>query len=89
MGVKGVINVGFFWGVEGQKNVIILFKSLLFSSMMSFIAPIINLTSFSERKNKVTNGRTDGQTKGVTMSLLELLMAAKNNQIIRNGLATP
>ena len=32
-----------------------------------------------ERTDRRTNGRTDERTNGVTMSLLELLIAAKNH----------
>ena len=33
-----------------------------------------------KRTNERTDEQTDGQTNGVTWSLLELLIAAKNNQ---------
>ena len=81
MGVKGG---HYSLGAGDKKNVFILFKSLLFSSMMSFIAPIINLTSFYSlnKKEKIrlqTDGRRDGRINRVTTSLLELLIAAKNS----------
>ena len=52
------------------------------SSPMATLTYLIALLSHLERKkNKETHVRTYGRTDGVTMSLLELLIAAKNIRI--------